>query len=512
MAVTGLLGITLANKSFAPEMYSTSGPIEIATALAAGQNHSVFDLNVNIREIRNAHIARLSKAPEIAVLGASHWQEAHADLLPGAGLYNAHVHRDYYEDLLAVAGMFVRHDKLPRTMVIAIRDNLFTPIDERQDHLWLPGIPYYRSMARELGIAQHSYLSTLPIARGRELISIAMLFENVTRWYKADERPHASTQRYFKRLDTLLPDGSIVWSREHRAHFTDKRAHALAEASAAYNATRPPKIDPDGVAAVDTLIGYLKARNVEVTLAVPPFNPVYFDRVRESDYMRGLRRVDAVIRRLADKHALRVIGSFDPDEVGCTADMYIDSEHSNPQCLSKVFDQLLPGGANKPFVIADETTVRVANPGIEASISRLKVPETSRELAVQQHAIAENLATRPVVGRSESAVTSPRTRITAEPRQVAGSLRPAGLRPASDVALERPAPNAPAAETPAAAPRVRVKKVAHERTMVGSRSRVRGERIAAPELVWPGDAGSPRRRRAAPAAQSATFEPLLQGG
>ena len=39
------------------------------------------------------------------MLGASHWQEAHADLLPGRRFYNAHVHRDYYEDLLAVAEM-----------------------------------------------------------------------------------------------------------------------------------------------------------------------------------------------------------------------------------------------------------------------------------------------------------------------------------------------------------------------------------------------------------------------
>ena len=34
-----------------------------------------------------------------------------------------------------------------------------------------------------------------------------------------------------------------------------------------------------------------------------------------------------------------MIGDFDPSKVGCTADEYIDAEHSSPACLQKIFDQ-----------------------------------------------------------------------------------------------------------------------------------------------------------------------------
>ena len=60
---------------------------------------------------RTSHGSRAGR--DVVVLGASHWQEAHADLLPGRRFYNAHVHRDYHEDLLAVVEMLLRHDRLP---------------------------------------------------------------------------------------------------------------------------------------------------------------------------------------------------------------------------------------------------------------------------------------------------------------------------------------------------------------------------------------------------------------
>ncbi len=342
LSALGMFGIWMANKQFAPEMYHSRGSHPIAEAFSKGQNYAVFDLNLNIRELRNAHIAAMEKAPEVVILGASHWQEAHADLLPDVNFYNAHIHRDYYEDMLGMVEMFVRHDKLPRTMVIAIRDNLFTPVKDRKDHLWLPGIRYYRAMTRRIGLEPHSILETLPVARWREQLSAAMLFENVTRWYNADQLPQASDARYFPSLDTLLPDGSIIWSRDHRALFTPARADAMALEFAAENANRPPQIDPKGVVAIEALLSFLTAKGVNVVLAHPPFNPIYFQQTRGTRYTVGLQNVEDLTRRLAQQFNLRVIGSFNPAHLGCTADMYIDAEHAGPACLQRVFDQLRP--------------------------------------------------------------------------------------------------------------------------------------------------------------------------
>jgi hypothetical protein len=52
-----------------------------------------------------------------------------------------------------------------------------------------------------------------------------------------------------------------------------------------------------------------------------------------------LAKVEQLTRDLAAKHGLKIIGSFNPHEVGCDASMYIDAEHSSPECLQKIFDQ-----------------------------------------------------------------------------------------------------------------------------------------------------------------------------
>lgn len=337
--VAGIAAVWAANRLFAPEMYDYNGMVPAAEAFARNQNYAVFDLNLNIRRLRDEHIARFTRTPDVVVLGASHWQEAHSSLVRHKYFYNSHVHRDYWEDMLGVTEMFVRHNRLPKQVIISIRDNLFVPMSSRKDFLWEPGIPYWRAMADRLGIEKESYWQSLPYQRMRERFSLAMLFNNVTRWYNADERPHAASERHFKSLDTLLPGGSILWSADHQKIFTRERTEREVAAFLKVKLNNPPQIEQRGVDAIDKLLTYLKDNGVEVYLVHPPFNPIFYDRIGGSPYAAGLAKIEQLTRDIAARHGLKIIGSFNPHEVGCDASMYIDAEHGNPECLQKIFDQ-----------------------------------------------------------------------------------------------------------------------------------------------------------------------------
>ena len=136
-----------------------------------------------------------------------------------------------------------------------------------------------------------------------------------------------------------MPDGSIMWSRVHQALFTQKRAKQEALAFAMLRRDDPPNVDQKGVDAMDSLLKFLVHRGVKVFLAHPPFNPVFFDAVRGTRYMDGLEKVKKLTREFAQKYELQIIGNFDPYKVGCSADMYIDAEHSNPECLGLILNQ-----------------------------------------------------------------------------------------------------------------------------------------------------------------------------
>ena len=349
--LVGMCTIWYENQKFAPEMYADGGMAPAAEAHANNQNYAVFDLNINIRALREEQLKRMTKTPDVIILGASQWQEAHKNLLRGVDFYNAHIHRDYWEDLPGMVELLTRYNRLPKKLIIAIRDRQFKPLSARQDWLWEPGIPNYRAMTQRLGIETESYIKTLPYHRAQALISLPMLFENVTRWFNAPVYPGPTIANRMATMDLLLPDGSIEWSTQKKAQvFTPQRTASEVDTFVKANINDPPLVDQKGVEAFVAVLDYLKAKGVSVYLVNPPFNPDFYDRIQGTPYADGLARIQALVNTIATEHDLPLIGSFNPHKVGCTADMYIDAEHSNPTCLQKIFDEFLATETKKDAV------------------------------------------------------------------------------------------------------------------------------------------------------------------
>lgn len=333
----GLTAVVKGNQSFGPEMYGDDGMVPAAEAASMGLNYAVFDLNLNIRHLRDEVAKRMKQTPDVVLIGASHWQEAHASLVKSGKMYNSHIHRDYWEDPLGVTEIWERTGHLPKRMIFAIRDKQFTPVSARADFLWEPGIPFYRRMADQLGLPTEPFWKTLPYDRVRALFSISMLFDNLTRWYNAPERPHATSEAHFKTLDTLLPDGSIMWSDAHKKIFTAERRKNEVDKFFVASKDNPPLIDPQGVEDFNVLLNHLKQKGVEVYLVNPPFNPEFYDQIQGTKYAAGLQKIEDLTHSIAREHGLKVFGNFNPHKLGCTADQYIDAEHSSPACLQGIF-------------------------------------------------------------------------------------------------------------------------------------------------------------------------------
>ena len=340
--VASMGAIWYGNQAYGPEMYGQSGMAPVAEAHAAGKNYAVFDLNLNVRALRDEQLAHMTKTPELIILGASQWQEGHKELLKGMDVYNAHIHRDYWEDPLGMVELLARHNRLPKKLIIAIRDKQFTPVESRKDWLWEPGIPAYRAMTQRLGIETESYWKTAPYHRLQALISLPMLFENFTRWYNASARPGPTTASQMENMDLILPDGSIKWSNYKKKNiFTPERTASEVDALVKTSLSSPLLIDPKGVAAFKSLFAYLKSQGVQVYLTNPPYNPAFYDRIVGTPFADGVARVEALTQQFSTEYGFPIFGSFNPHKVGCTTDMYIDAEHSSPICLQKVFDQFL---------------------------------------------------------------------------------------------------------------------------------------------------------------------------
>jgi len=314
---------------------------EVGKILASGQSYLTYDLNIETRGLKHSLIEGLPQVPELAVLGASHWQEAPASLAGDVRMFNAHVHRDYFEDILGVTNMFVRVGKLPKKMIITIRDNQFKPFHKRTDWLWVPIMKDYQEMATRLNLPVMEYYPNGMTPQVRQKLSLPLLKANVERYLEAPIAPGATDLRIHPTLDTLHSDGSITWSTLHHQAFTPERARAEALAHAYAQRPNAPGIDPVGRQSVDATLAFLKEQGVQVYLAHPPFSPIYWDAVQGSPYMDGIDDIRQMTLDWSKKYDMPVIGGFDPAKTGCTADMYIDGEHSNSVCLGKIITQFL---------------------------------------------------------------------------------------------------------------------------------------------------------------------------
>ncbi len=332
--------VGFANRVLSPSLHMPQYKVNIAETLVSGQNFGLFDLNIDIRGIRRAQFALLETAPEVILLGASHWQEANAMLMPGHEMMNAHVHRDYYDDALAAVELLIRNDLLPKSLIIAVRDATFASVDARKDYLWLPFIPEYRAMERRLGLERRPWYEDHHLVPEWGLFSLETAASMLSRALRAEEHPGPTRSFRSNNLDILTADGSIRWSKEHLENFTVEASRQRALEMAYSVRAHEPEISQDGVTAFRKLLLLLQQKGVQVILAHPPFNPIFFDEVKGTPYEAGLKKVVALTRQLAAETGAKVAGSFDPRDMGCTSSMYIDSEHSRPTCLALVLEKI----------------------------------------------------------------------------------------------------------------------------------------------------------------------------
>ena len=340
--IIGVVTVRALNTELAPMLYGRNHIIATAPEMHGTVNYATYDLNIETRLLRREHMRSLDEAPEITVMGASHWQEAHNALMPDARYYNAHIHRDYYEDIVTVVYWMVKYERLPEKLVLSIRDSQFMAPEDRTDFLWVPILDDYRAEAAPyFELTPHRVFENGLTPQLRQVLSLEILMDNIHRYLRADELPHLTQEIVHPTLDILRHDGSIYWSEKHREGFTAERTLRESKLLADGKRYNPPQIDPYAVEAIDRVLGYLHRRGVEVYLAHPPFNPQVWDDLEDTPYMEGLADIKALVAGYAEKYGFDVIGSFNPHDLGCTAEMYIDGEHSSPECLGRILLQTL---------------------------------------------------------------------------------------------------------------------------------------------------------------------------
>ena len=284
----------------------------------------------------------MKQTPDVIAFAGSRFELARADLFPGQTYYNAFVHSDYMEDLLAFTELLYANGRLPKTLVLSIRFATFLPLDARQNgDEWKMFWPEYRSMANRLGIQPMSLADNLPIDHWRQMFSVTLAKRHLSLSMASKEQPGPTRELSHPKFDVIRTDGSLVFSAAHQGTFAaeSSRAEALDRAKKVTGKKRWP-IDSERVAMLAPLLTFLRNQGVNVAIAITPHHPAYWNAIIDKPFGATLTAIETQVTKIAADNGGVVVGSFDPDKAGCTEANFRDYIHLDEACLQKVFSKV----------------------------------------------------------------------------------------------------------------------------------------------------------------------------
>jgi hypothetical protein len=237
-----------------------------------------------------------------------------------------------------------------------VRFKTFLPIDPvlRETDEFKLFWSEYLSMADRLGIEKESSVDVVPLGYWSHLLSVDNIVRHVA--YRLDgKRQGPVDAATMDNMDVIHSDGSMAFSKEHSASFrtillsrgvTNMFSNAdTIDQDSEQRAAKMSKrnawpVDPKRLEGLGILLAFLKKEGTHVTIAITPFHPAYWKGSMGSPYGNSLISMEERVRAIAASQGATVVGSLDPDRVGCQASNMRDFIHPDEVCLKKVFQDI----------------------------------------------------------------------------------------------------------------------------------------------------------------------------
>jgi hypothetical protein len=310
---------------------------------------------LNERLLAKAKI-EYSQNAECFVIGSSHVMQLSSaraqKSLPDIcrSLVNIGVSGAGIEDHFALAYLVVQQRSRPKIIVLGIDPWTFS---YEKDVRWtVYRNDYFEARGQILGErieAKYDILGGMNIAKLSNLINLQYAVRSVRtaisdyrNWpptVTSSQMPNISIGGEFP---AYLRDGSYVYSAKYIA---EAKLASIPVGGGAYKTTGVLNTQ-DAINAYRALLRWLREQSVEPILLMTPYHDNVW-KVPLSADAAAMRATERIVLSLANEINLRVAGSFDPGEVGCSSNEFYDYMHPRPECLGKLRTRLVPAGDSR---------------------------------------------------------------------------------------------------------------------------------------------------------------------
>lgn len=305
----------------------------IARLLLAGK-HVAFNFDFDGRLVQKSYTAGLTGKKDVLVLGSSRSMLIRAELFPGKSFHNSSVSMATLNDQIAVYGMYRRRKLVPATILLCLDDSLLRGVTNqrwlsvREDYFAVARLMVHPSRADYLAADFDYYWSIWS-----QLFSTSYFNASIFRLTKGKKSIFFPTIEFLlDGFEIMYTDGSENFDRAiYYRSVEDARAIAgniktnEIRISTSVNERRE----------FNAFISLLQTDGNAVIFYLPPFHPLTYKII--SNHSKGLDEIQNHFVTIAKKRGIKLMGSYNPADVGCDETDFFDAGHLKEKGVKKIF-------------------------------------------------------------------------------------------------------------------------------------------------------------------------------
>jgi hypothetical protein len=290
-------------------------------------------------------VSKLSKSPEVIVLGSSRAMAISSQFFPDRDLLNNSVSGATIEDYLGIYSLYRNKSFKPKLVVLGL-----DPWILNRNHGQVRWEDLYAEVAEMrtiLGIPSSQRAALFHIVRYyrkyTELLSPTYFKRCCADVLRKNKRgkDYWATDQVALEEPVKISDGSYEYGRavrERTVEQINKEARSFVMTTPVYSLGSFATLDHQYMDLVERFVGYLAAEKIQVMFFLSPYHPMVNEAFSTSAQYAMVAEAEKWYRALARKHSVEIVGSFDPITLQlCEAD-FIDGMHPQNKAVFRIFD------------------------------------------------------------------------------------------------------------------------------------------------------------------------------
>jgi hypothetical protein len=271
--------------------------------------------------------------PDIAIFGSSRTMLINSNLFPDSSLFNNSVSGASMEDIIGIYQIFKVNNKLPKKIIVGIDPWMFNEVKEKGRWVTI-GDYYYQFIGKKNEGNDVNY-------KYKELISLSY-FQNSLKLLPSlivgKSEPYGTLNKY-NETGTRLTDGSRVYGNTYRTasqREIDEKVQSYISKKEIYGLKGLTSVSKKRWDEFELLIADIQNNNIELIIFLSPYAPLAYQNI--IDRYPIVSVIEQNLKSFSAKKNIKVIGSFNPLNVGLDKTFFYDGMHVKEDGVIKLFN------------------------------------------------------------------------------------------------------------------------------------------------------------------------------